>query len=230
MSDAQLTVDVLYEDEALVVVDKPGGILCHRTRESSDRVFLLQTVGRQLGAHLYPIHRLDRATSGAIVFARSSSDARRLQESLTGPGARKEYLTLVRGSTPELWESTRPLSKTKGNRQPAHTSFEKIAEFSRCSLLRARLHTGRRNQIRRHLAHAAHQVLGDTSYGKGRINQYFREHYGLPRLFLHAHRLEIDHPRTDERVTFVAPLATDLREFLLRLPDVEPDLLIANGL
>ena len=138
---------------------------------------------------------------------------------------RKEYLALVRGGTPAEGETRRPLTADNGVKKEAHTSFEKIAELSRCSLLRVRIHTGRRHQIRRHLSHLAHQLIGDTSYGKGRINTFFREEYGLPRLFLHASRLEIDHPRTGERLEIFAPLADDLRRFLKRLPDHDASLL-----
>lgn len=193
--------------------------MVHRSSESQDKVFLLQELSAQVGRFIYPVHRLDRAASGVIVFAFSSEDARLLQGTLNAEDARKEYLVLVRGSTPERWEVDRPLKNDAGVQQPSRSSFEKIAEFFRLSLLRATIFTGRRHQIRRHLARSAHQVLGDSSYGKGRINQFFRETYGLPRLFLHAARLELRHPRTGERLSLRAPLPQDLREFLTRLPD-----------
>jgi tRNA pseudouridine65 synthase len=214
-------IDIIYSDESLVAVSKPGGLLVHRTKESTDREFLLQTLSSQIGRFLYPVHRLDRAASGVMMFARTSEDARLLQRTIVDESTLKEYLVLVRGSTPARWESTRPLSKRKGVQVPAHSIFEKVAEFSRLSLLRARILTGRRHQIRRHLAREAHQVLGDTTYGKGRINQYFREQYGLPRLFLHACRLEFRHPRTGEPLVLRDRLAADLRAFLQRLPDCD---------
>jgi tRNA pseudouridine65 synthase len=218
-------IRVLHRDEHIVVVNKPGGMLVHRTKESADTVFLLQEMRNQLGLHVFPVHRLDRAVSGAIAFALSSEDARELQASMSKENARKEYLALVRGSTPAEGESRRPLTADNGVKKEAHTSFEKIAELSRCSLLRVRIYTGRRHQIRRHLSHLAHQLIGDTSYGKGRINAFFREEYGLPRLFLHASRLEIDHPRTGKRLEIFSPLADDLRRFLKRLPDHDASLL-----
>lgn len=215
-------IGILHEDERFVVVDKPGGLLVHRTRESTDRVFLLQEVGRQLGCHVFPVHRLDRAVSGALVMAFSSDATRRLQASLTATDAVKEYVALVRGETPEAFESDRPLTDKNGRRKPARSEFERIATLSRCSLLRVRIHTGRRHQIRRHLSHLAHQIIGDSSHGKGKINRFFRDTYGLPRLFLHAARIEFLHPWTEERLEVRAPLASDLREFLLRLPDADP--------
>jgi len=217
--------EILYRDADVVVVNKPGGLLVHRTGESQDRVFLLQELRRQLGVHLYPAHRLDRAASGVIAFGLSSQAARDLQAGLVADDARKEYLALVRGSTPERGESQRPLTNERGVKQPASTTFDRVAEFSRCSLLRVRIHTGRRHQIRRHLAHLAHQLIGDTNYGKGRINRFFREQYGLPRLCLHAARLDIPWPREPGRLVVRAPLMDDLRQFLLRLPDVDETLI-----
>jgi tRNA pseudouridine65 synthase len=225
MSVAFPEIQVLHIDESFVAVSKPGGLLVHRTGESQDRVFLLQELGAQLGRFLYPVHRLDRAASGVIAFAFTSEDARLLQAALTDEAARKEYVVLVRGSTPDAWLEDRPLTNDAGAPQAARTSFERLAELSRCSLLRARIFTGRRHQIRRHLARRAHQVLGDSTYGKGRINQFFRDTFGLPRLFLHAALLEIGHPRTGVALTIRAPLAPDLREFLGRLPDCPADLL-----
>ncbi len=215
-------VPILHRDEQVVAVDKPPGLLVHRSREAPDRDVLLQRVRDQVGAHVYPVHRLDRPTSGVVLFALSSEATRALQEALRAPEARKEYLVLVRGSTPERFGSERPLGG-----KPACTEFERLAELSRCSLLRARLHTGRRHQIRRHLAHLAHQAIGDTRYGKGRINAFFRDTYGLPRLFLHAALLEVAHPATGEPLRVQSPLAADLRAFLRRLPDAPPDLIAA---
>jgi tRNA pseudouridine65 synthase len=217
-------ISVLYRDDVLVIADKPGGMLVHRSRESSDRVFLLQELRNQLGQHLYPVHRIDRAASGAIAFALSSDAARAVQAALGRDDARKEYLVLVRGSAPAAGEIDRPLTGENGEPQAARTSFERLAELSRCSLLRVRIHTGRRHQIRRHLAHLRHQVIGDTSYGKGGINRFLRQGFGLPRLFLHAAALGFEHPFAGGRLEVRAPLAEDLRSFLLRLPDVDPAL------
>lgn len=216
-------ITVLYRDDAIVAISKPGGLLVHRSRESTDRVFLLQLLRDQLGAHLYPVHRLDRATSGVMLFAFSSSSARDLQAALES--ATKEYVVLVRGSAPDRFVCDRPLRNDRGEPQVTRSCFDKLAEFSRCSLLRGVIETGRRHQIRRHLAHEAHQVIGDTTYGKGRINQFFRDEYQLPRLFLHSWRLQLQHPVSGVPLQFVDPLAADLAEFLQRLPDCPPEIL-----
>ncbi|MGE3164804.1 MAG: RluA family pseudouridine synthase [Planctomycetota bacterium] len=221
---AARTLRLIYRDDFLVAVSKPSGLMVHRSRESNDRVFLLQLLRDHLEAHVYPVHRLDRATSGVMVFALSPPDAAAIQARLECDAV-KEYLTLARGETPEVFASNRELTSDAGVKQTARTEFERIATFHGCSLLRARLHSGRRHQIRRHLAHLAHQVIGDTSYGKGRINRALREQYGLPRLFLHSCRLTLRHPRHDGWLQFQDPLPDDLREFLVRLPDFDPAIL-----
>ncbi|MEM7235205.1 MAG: pseudouridine synthase [Planctomycetota bacterium] len=220
-----IDVPVLFEDEDLVVASKPPLLQVHRSHQSTDRVFLLQELKRKVERRLFPVHRLDRAASGVIAMAYSSEAARELQASLSSDDAIKEYLVLVRGETPERGEIDRQLTDRKvGVKKDAFTSYERIATFSRCSLVRARIKTGRHRQIRRHFAHLAHQVIGCTHHGKGKINRHFREEYGLPRLFLHAARLDIRHPTQEGRLVVEAPLWPDLREFLLRLPDVDRDL------
>ena len=215
-------IEVLYQDESLVVVNKPGGVLVHRTREAAhDNIFLIQELRNQLGFHVFPVHRLDRAASGALAFGCSSAAARALQAALGAPKTVKRYLVLCRGLTPERWEVDRPLSNAERGTQDARTEFETVAHFANMSLVRARLWTGRRHQIRRHLAHSAHQVIGDTTYGKGRINRSLREQYGLPRMFLHAQELSFPHPEHGDRLQIHAPLPKDLHEFLLRLPEVQ---------
>lgn len=218
-------IDILYQDDDLIVADKPPGLLVHRSRESSDRVFLLQLLRDQVGRYLYPVHRLDRAASGAIAFALSSEMARELQASLTSPTARKEYLALVRGSAADSGEIDRPLTGANGEKKDALTRYEKLGEIYRSSLLRVRIFTGRRHQIRRHLAHLGHQLIGDTTYGKGKINRFLREEHGLPRMFLHCARLGFEHPGSGKRVEVRAPLAEDLRVFLLNLPGCPSQLL-----
>jgi tRNA pseudouridine65 synthase len=215
---ATVPLRILHRDEHVVVVSKPGGLAVHRGDRSEDgEEFLLQRLREQIGRYLYPVHRLDRGTSGVIAYALSKDAARALQEAMQRDDARKEYLVLARGSTPDRFVSDRPLGNERGELQPARTEFEKLGELARCSLLRARLFTGRKHQIRRHLDHLAHQVIGDSTHGKGRINRWFRERYGLPRMFLHAERLEVAHPGGEGRLALHDPLPDDLRGFLARL-------------
>lgn len=199
---------ILHLDERVVAIDKPPGLLVHRSRESADRVFVLQTLRDQIGRRVYPVHRLDRAASGVMVFGLDPDAARDLQEALR-VGV-KEYLVLVRGETARCFASDRELTSDKGVKQSARTEFERIGTRRGFTLLRARPSTGRRHQIRRHLSHLGHQVVGDTQHGKGRINRWLREEYGLPRLFLHAWKL------TTPGLRLRAPLADDLAGFLRR--------------
>jgi tRNA pseudouridine65 synthase len=221
-------IEVLHHDAWVVVANKPPRLLVHRGPATKDRYFLLQELGRAVGSYLYPVHRLDRAASGIVAMATSSENARSLQAALCADDAVKEYLVLVRGETPPSGIIDRPLTdENSGEKRPAWTSYERIACFSRTSLLRVRIKTGRHHQIRRHLSHIAHQVIGCTHHGKGRINEFFRGEYGLPRLFLHSTWLDVSHPSGEGRLRVRAPLAADLRCFLARLPDVDPVVLAA---
>lgn len=217
---------VLHLDEHVVAVDKPPGLLVHRTHKGAKEEALLQRLRDQLGRRIYPVHRLDRAASGVIAFALAPEFTAGLQAGFQAADALKEYLVLARGVCPQAFESRRPLTDDKGVERDAWTELTRVMLLarSRCSLLRVRIHTGRQHQIRRHLAHAAHHVLGDTRYGKGRVNRFHRQHHGLPRMFLHAWRLDVAHP-AGGRLSVSAPLAPDLRAYLARLPDVDASLL-----
>jgi len=208
-------IPILHQDDHVVAVNKPSGLLVHRSAESRDRVFLLQTVARLIGQHLYPAHRIDRAASGVVLLGMNPEDARWLQPALKE--ATKEYLVLVRGDPPDEFESDRPLGDEKKIKREAHSSFVVEERFLRTTLLRVRISTGRRHQIRRHLAHLAFQILGDTTYGKGRLNQEFRDRYDLHRLFLHAARVRIYHEPEERELDVAAPLAPELEAVLARL-------------
>jgi len=213
-------VEILYRDATTVVVAKPGGMLVHRTHEADgDGPFLLQAVRDLVGEKVFPVHRLDRPTSGLVLFALSPEATRAWQESLARQDSEKRYVAMVRGLAPDGWSSLRSLTSDRGVRREARTTFETLVRFGGFTLVSARLHTGRRHQIRRHLAHCAHQIVGDSSYGKGGINRYLREEHGLPRLFLHARSLAAIHPETGGTLRVDCPLPADLREFLERMPD-----------
>ena len=213
--NARAPLTILHLDERIVVVDKPAGLLVHKTRTGSDEDALLQRLRDQLGRRVHPVHRLDRPTSGLIAYAFDRSSARGLQAGLAAEDAVKEYLVLARGPCSAWFESQAPLLDDKDVEREAHSEFARLAAFpaARCALLRARIHTGRANQIRRHLALAGHHVLGDTRYGKARANRSCAARHGLARLFLHAWRLDLAHP-AGGRLTVTAPLPDDLRAVL----------------
>ncbi|MEZ6188626.1 MAG: pseudouridine synthase [Planctomycetota bacterium] len=218
---------VLHEDAELIAVAKPPWLLVHRSKDAPDRDVALQRVRDQTGALVYPVHRLDRQASGVLLFAKHPEAARALQGAWDD--ARKDYLTLVRGETPEAWTIERPLRMRKhalrpegDATQPASTRLVRVAHFARSTLLIASLETGRRHQIRRHLSGEARQILGDRRYGKSKINDHHRSHWGLERLFLHAWRLTVAHPAGGV-LEVEAPLAPDLLAYLRRVPDVPPE-------
>lgn len=209
---------IRWLDDDLVVCSKPAGMSVHKGPHSEpDERFLLQTLGQQIGRYLYPVHRLDRNTSGLVAYALSRPAAARLQQSLQDPATVKEYLVLVRGAAPDRFASRRWLTGKSETRQPSHTTFRTIAHLGPVSLVAARIHTGRMHQIRRHLNHLGRHVVGDTTHGKGRINALLRSRYGLPRMFLHAWRLTTTHPTRGEPLALVDPLPADLADCLARL-------------
>src|SRR5689334_18954376 len=199
----------LYQDGCLLAVNKPAGLAVHRGM-ARDRTFALQLVRDQAGQHVHAVHRLDRATSGALLFALDPETAGRMQERFAGGQVEKRYLALVRGIPPESGLIDHPLPRdVDGPRVPAVTEFRRLAVFERYALVEARPRTGRLHQIRRHLKHLSHPLIGDVRYGKGEHNRIFRTDHALHRLALHCTSLAIAHPDGDTlRVT--SPLPVDL--------------------
>jgi tRNA pseudouridine65 synthase len=208
---------VLYRSAALVAVDKPAGLAVHRG-QSRDPVHALQLVRDQIGAYVYPVHRLDRATSGVLLFALSSDAARELGAAFARGTVKKRYVALVRGTPPDSVRVDHPLSQ-EGNKpsQPAATSIRTLARYGRYSLVEATPETGRTHQIRRHLKHLSCPIIGDVRYGKGDHNRWFRAHYGLHRLALHASHLTLDDPAASHEVIIHAPLPEILATTLAAL-------------
>ena len=228
---------ILYRDDWLVVIDKPAGLLVHRSPvDARETRFAVQMLRDQLGRHVYPVHRLDKGTSGALVFALDPATARDLSEAFAGTAVGKWYLALVRGWPDERGEIDhvlRPveddvLPATGRPPQSARTDYERLESFeirhrvdrypsSRYALLRLRPQTGRRHQLRRHLAHLSHPVVGDSTYGKGAHNRLFARLYGVRRLMLACVRLELPHPVTQQRLRVDAPLAEEFAAVLRAL-------------
>ncbi|HEY2739007.1 MAG TPA: pseudouridine synthase [Thermoanaerobaculia bacterium] len=189
---------------------KPSGIAVHRGW-SRERIVALAVVRDRLGQRVFPVHRLDRATSGVLVFALDSGTARRLQEQWIAGTVRKRYLALVRGIPPEEGVIDHPVPNSLyGPRVPAVTEFLRLATFERYALLEVRPQTGRLHQIRRHLKHLSHPLIGDVRYGKGEHNRLFRERFGLHRLALHALEIGFEHPGTQCPLRIFAPVPEDL--------------------
>jgi tRNA pseudouridine65 synthase len=204
------SLPILYQDEAILVVAKPSGLVVHRGW-GQDRVVAMALARQAVGRHVYPVHRLDRGTSGALVFALDPETARRLQASFEAGEVRKRYLALVRGIPPEQGVIDNPVPREPdGPRVPAVTEFRRLAVFERYALVEAIPRTGRLHQIRRHLKHLTHPLIGDVRYGKGEHNRLFRERFGLHRLALHALEIAFPHPVSGEPVHFAAEVPEDL--------------------
>jgi len=211
------SMEVLYQDAHLLAVHKPSGLLTHRGW-ANDRDNALTRARELAGSYVYPAHRLDRATSGVLLFGLSSAIASELGAQLEAGGLAKSYLALVRGIAPQACAIDHPLTRLSDDgqdaadkeRQPAQTQVTRLGIFERYSLVRAEPRTGRSHQIRRHPKHISCPILGDTRYGKGEHNRACRERFGLHRLALHAATLAFDHPVTGARISLRAEIPADL--------------------
>lgn len=210
---------ILYRDESLAVAGKPAGLMVHDSKLAGGETdFVADRLRAQLGRPIFLVHRLDRATSGCLLLAFDRDTAAALGRSLMSGAVEKDYLAVCRGWPPEHFVVDHPLDGGPGKpeKKPARTRFTRLATCelpfpaagfptSRYALLRAQPETGRFRQIRRHLKHASHHLIGDTSHGDGRHNRHFRM-LGIHRMLLHAERLAFPHPHTGARVEVVAPL------------------------
>ncbi len=206
-------IELLFVDADIVVANKPSGISVHRGWDD-DRDVAMFRVRDAIGQHVHPVHRLDKGTSGVLLFARSSAVAATLARAFEAGQVEKRYLALVRGSPPDDGVIDYAIQKTEGGPRVASlTRFTTVARSTvdRCSLVLAMPETGRLHQVRRHLRHIDHPLVGDVRHGSGAINRHYRATYGLHRLALHACSLAFDHP-TDpsRRVHVAAPVPDDL--------------------
>ena len=217
-----MRLPILYHDEHYVAIDKPPGLLVHRSPISRDRVFALQMLRDQLGRRVYPLHRLDRATSGVMLFALSAEAAGGVGRQFDCGSVDKEYLAIVRGWIDADGLIDHPLADEDGNgvAQPAQTRFRCLARVelphavdryptARYSLVVVTPLTGRRQQIRRHFKHVSHHLVGDTTHGNGRHNRFFRNVLQIRRMLLMARSLAFDHPYRGERVRIEAGADAD---------------------
>ncbi|MGS0681181.1 tRNA pseudouridine(65) synthase TruC [Shewanella sp. 125m-7] len=215
---------VLFEDDDVVVIHKPAGLLVHRSYLARrERFFAMQLTRDKVGCHVFPVHRLDRPTSGILLFAKSSEMANALCEQFAAHTIDKEYLAIVRGNMHEAATLDYPLKEELDDlgdkdvdpnkaAQDAVTRYQPLLNSeipfpsgryatSRYALVQLSPHTGRKHQLRRHMAHLRHPILGDTTHGDGKQNKFFRTHFGVNRLWLIAKKLSFNHPRTGERMS-----------------------------
>ena len=200
----------LHRDASCIVVNKPSGVIVHRGL-ANDAEDVMRAVRDRIGAWVYPVHRLDRGTSGALLFALSPAVASVLGQAFEAGRVHKRYWALTRGR-PADGEIDHPIEKREGGpRVPAVTRVRCLGVAGRYALVEAEPLTGRLHQVRRHLKHVSCPIIGDVRYGKGEHNRYFREQYGLHRLALHALELCFAHPDSGETLCVRAPLDEPLQ-------------------
>ncbi|MDG2948962.1 tRNA pseudouridine(65) synthase TruC [Exercitatus varius] len=220
-------LEILYRDQYIVAVNKPAGMLVHRSwLDSRETRFVMQTLRDQIGQHVFPVHRLDRPTSGVLLFALNSEIANLLCLQFEGKTVQKSYLAVVRGYLNGADRIDYPLkiqrdkiadkfSREEKEAQTAVTDYIGLntAEMpwaagkyqtSRYSLVRLIPHTGRKHQLRRHMKHIFHPILGDTQYGDLHQNRAFADKTQVSRLMLHAEKLAFHHPITQIRLEIQA--------------------------
>lgn len=216
-------LNILYQDEYLVAIDKPAGLFVHRSFMDKDEIyFALQLVRDQVGKYVYPLHRLDRPTSGVLLFAFSQDVARIMGQAFTEHAIDKTYFALTRGHlltrgiiNHPLKEKLDKIGDKFANKdkdpQDSVTHYQSIFTSSinkplgkydsvRYSLIKLLPQTGRRHQLRRHLAHLRHPIIGDINYGDNKQNPFFIKEFGFKRLMLFAQSLSFEHPITQKKI------------------------------
>ncbi len=222
-------LEILYRDDDIIAINKPSGLLVHKSPiDKYETRFALQVLRDQIGQYVYPVHRLDKPTSGVLLFALNSEVAQLMSLLFRSSEVQKEYIAVVRGYADDEMLIDHPLKqmldtkeqKKLGNTkeaQEAQTAYVRLATVelpyavsrypvARYSLLRLRPKTGRKHQLRRHMKHIFHPIVGDTKHGRGEHNRLYREKFECHRLLLHANRLEFIHPLNKKNIVIQAPL------------------------
>ena len=230
-------LEILYQDEYLVAINKPTGLLVHKSMIDRHEIyFAMKMLRDELGQWVYPIHRLDKPTSGVLLFALDKHTAKLMSEQFMAHTIKKTYLCVVRGYTDAnglidhaLKEKLDKIADKKSQEkeaQEALTEYETLSyaelDFAvgrydkvRYSLVKVLPKTGRKHQIRRHMKHISHHLLGDTKYGRGEHNKLIRKEFNCHRLLLHASSLNIKHPYTNEELHIEASL-DDTFSFIIK--------------
>ena len=221
----------MYQDEALIAIDKPAGLLVHRTGlDAGETRFAVQLLRDQIGQPVWPVHRLDKGTSGVLLFALSAQVAGAVSSLFeSNEGIAKTYRAVVRGWPPAEGVIDHPLTRLADDArataraltvQPARTRFRTLGRWAvplpygdfaqtRCALLELQPETGRRHQLRRHCKHIGHPIIGDATHGKGPLNRALAGWLGLQRLWLHASTLALPHPVTGAPLLIKAALGAE---------------------
>lgn len=232
-------LEILYRDEYLIAVHKPAGLLVHRSDlDRHETRFAVQIVRDQIGQPVTPVHRLDRGTSGVLLFALQREALIGASRAFELNKVDKTYLAVVRGWPAEAGTIDHALGRLRDEREFVHadasaeaqeaiTDYRRLATIelpirvdaypsSRYALVRLHPHTGRRHQLRRHMKHISHPIVGDATYGKGRHNRMFQEQFDCRRMLLACTDLALEHPITGETLRIAARPADDFADLLER--------------
>lgn len=221
-----MALEILYQDEDLVAINKPHGLLVHPSPIACDATeFAVQLLRDQLGCRVYPAHRLDRKTGGVLLFALSAPVNSLLQQQFMDRLVGKTYLAVVRGFSPDKGEIDYALTNDNGQLQEALTYYETLAKAeipvplgkhpsSRYSLVQLNPHTGRQHQLRKHLAHIFHPIIGDRPHGCNKQNKLWKETWNMNTMLLHASELRFPHPLSGADLCIRAGLQAEFRRSL----------------
>lgn len=219
-------LEIVYQDDHLIAINKPHGLLVHRSSIASDaKEFALQLLRDQVGRHVSPVHRLDRKTGGLLLFAFEKEVEVAMQKKFQDGAVKKKYLAVLRGHAPDAMDIDYPLAKENGTIQEAFTSFVTLerAELdipfgkhatSRYSLVEASPTTGRMHQLRKHFAHIFYPIIGDRKHGCNKQNKFFLETWEMTTMLLHASALEFEHPVTGTQIALKADIGTEFRRMM----------------
>ncbi len=219
-------LEIIYQDEYMVVINKPHGLLVHKSTIAADATeFAMQKLRDQIHKKVFPVHRIDRKTSGILLFGLSSDAAKNIQAQLEDNNTQKTYLAIVRGHFPDQIDVDYPLTNDSGKVQEAFTSFKTLKRTeldipfgkfptSRYSLIEAYPKTGRMHQIRKHLNHLRHPIVGDRPHGCNKQNRLFKERWNMTTMLLHAQKLSIKHPYSEKIMNLEAPLFSVYQEMI----------------
>ncbi len=217
-----LPIPIIYRDDDLLIIAKPSGLVVHRGWAEPKHT-LIELLREQLNLdRLHVVHRLDRSTSGVMAFALNPEAAKQISAAFRARQIRKIYFALVRGTFRFSGLLDHPIPKAPGEpRVDAQTVFQHLASAPtiprETSIVWAQPKTGRTHQIRRHLKHLNHPIIGDVNYGRGELNRAARMRYNLNRLGLHAWQLELKHPRTGQTHRWSSDIPPTLNEPLVAM-------------
>ncbi len=229
-----MMLEIIYQDSYLVAINKPHGLLVHRSKYADEaKVFAVQELRNQIGQHVFPVHRLDRKTGGVLLFALSPEINSQMNQQFSENRVSKKYFAVVRGFTNDAGIIDYPLENEVGTQKEAVTNYATLHrseipvplgkfQSSRYSLVEVKPETGRMHQIRKHFAHIYHPIIGDRPHGCNKQNRMFKERWNMDTMLLHAHEISFIHPITQVQTTIQASLHNEFLRSLELLEMTKP--------